>query len=158
MSHRPLDLIRKESLRAHRSRHLRKAQHSGSDSIDRLDDSVLGSYHHEGPYDAASMAKNRDPKAAPLGAVSGSNAEALKATPREKVSDSIRQHRPLDGTAFVPPGYPGPDGRIMQYEEGTDMMRFGGNEYKRWEGLVSSLKHLSALGHANTIRPTTLTT
>ena len=138
-SHRPLDMLRQNDLRAHRSPHLRRRHHSGADSIDALDDVFGRAYHHEGPYDAASLARNLEPKYAPLAAVTGSNREALKATPREKVKDSIDRHYPLDGTAVVPPGYTDRYGRHFNYAEGTDMMREGnpeGGAYRRWPGMV----------------------
>jgi len=132
---RPLDRIRHETIAANRSRHLRRAQHSGQDSIDNLDTSFLGGYHHDGPFEAASLARNRDLRSAPLAAIAGTNAEALKATPREMVIDSIRRHRPLHGVAYIPPGVEAPDGSKFYYEEGTDMNRFNGADYKRWPGI-----------------------
>jgi hypothetical protein len=85
------------------------------------------------------LARNRDFKNSPLEAVASTNAEALKATPREKVLDSIQRHRPLDGVAFVPPGFPDRYGRVFRYEEGTDMQRdaASGGDLGRWPGIVS---------------------
>lgn len=136
-SHRPLDVISREQKLANRAPHLRKAQHIGSDSIDHLD-VAGGIYHHEGPYDVSMLARNAKYKNSPLEAVEASNQEALKATPKEKVIDSIRQHRPLDGVAVVPPGHSDQGGRYYDYREGTDVMIEEGN-YKRWPGIVSSL-------------------
>ena len=137
-------MLKHDDLRANRSAHLRKKHHVGADSIDTLDN-VGGpggmAYHHEGPYDATLLARNTDPKRAPIAAVREGNAEALRATPRELVVDSVRLHRPLDGVAVVPPGMVGPGGEVMRYEEGTDMMIEGqpeGGAYKRWPGVVSS--------------------
>lgn len=134
-SHRPLEMIAREQKLAHRSHHLRKTHHIGADSIDQLD-IAGGAYHHEGPFDAASLARNRDLKNSPVEAVAGTNAEALRATPEEKVIDSVRKHRPLDGTAIVPPGQADREGRVYNYQEGTDLMIEDGGNYKRWPGVV----------------------
>ncbi len=128
-------MIAREQKLAHRSPHLRKQQHIGSDSIDKLD-VVGGGYHHGGPFDAASLARNLDFKNSPIEAVAGSNAEALKATPEEKIIDAVRKHRPLDGVAITPPGLPDRDGRVYNYQEGTDLMIEDGGNYKRWDGIV----------------------
>lgn len=110
----------------------------GPDTIDRLDPAVGGRpYHHEGPYDAASLARNRDPKYAPVAALESTNSETIRATPQENVKDALERHKPLDGVAAVPPGQPDRLGRTYDYEEGTDMMREGFNGepgYKRWGG------------------------
>lgn len=135
----PLSIIRKESKKAARSPHLRKQNLPGPDLVDRLDPAIGGvPYHHEGPYDAASLARNRDPAIAPVNALQESNAEALKATPQENVRDAIEKHKPLDGVAYVPPGVPDRFGRTYEYEEGDDMMRERGEDegYKRWAGKV----------------------
>lgn len=141
-STKPLDVIRRDSRKAHRSPHLNKRHIPGADVIDRLDPALGGrAYHHEGPYDAATLARNMDPKTAPLNALQTSNAEALKATPKENIRDAVERHKPLDGVAVVPPGEPDQFGRTYNYEEGTDMMREGtGSDagYKRWPGKVSS--------------------
>ncbi|KAL9033233.1 MAG: hypothetical protein Q9214_007613 [Letrouitia sp. 1 TL-2023] len=134
-------MISREQKLANRAPHLRKNQHIGSDSIDHLD-VAGGVYHHEGPYDVSMLARNAKYKNSPLEAVAVSNQEALKATPKEKVIDSIRQHRPLDGVAMVPPGHSDQGGRYYDYKEGTDVMIEEGN-YKRWPGvnyLPSDLK------------------
>ena len=142
-THRPLDIIRHESKRAHRSPHLRRGHIPGPDSIDRLD--IIGAaYHHEGPYDAALLARNRSHKSSPLQAVRASNEEALKATPMEKIQDSIERHRPLDGVATIPPGMRDLSGRVMQYEEGSNMMIEDGGNYKRWPGVVRSYHRVRA--------------
>ncbi|KAL8918016.1 MAG: hypothetical protein Q9208_007614 [Pyrenodesmia sp. 3 TL-2023] len=133
-SHRPLDMIAREQKLAHRSPHLRKQQHIGSDSIDKLD-VVGGGYHHGGPFDAASLARNQQFKNSPIEAVAGSNAEALKATPEEKIIDAVKKHRPLDGVATTPPGLADRDGRVYNYQEGTDLMIEDGGNYKRWDGV-----------------------
>jgi hypothetical protein len=141
MSHRPLDQLRKEAKAAHRSPHLRKRHLPGADIIDSLDRSMGTAYHHEGPYDATLMSRNMNYKNSPLEAVKDSNAEALRATPRENIRDALDKHVPLQGTAIIPPGMAGLDGKPMHYEEGTDMMREpdgGGGPYKRWPGMVCS--------------------
>ncbi|KAL9599675.1 MAG: hypothetical protein Q9219_003663 [cf. Caloplaca sp. 3 TL-2023] len=134
-THRPLEMIARDQKLAHRSPHLRKQQHIGSDSIDKLD-IAGGGYHHGGPFDAASLARNQKYKNSPIEAVAGTNAEALKATPEEKIIDSLRKHRPLDGVAVVPPGHTDREGRMYNYQEGTDLMIEDGGNYKRWDGVV----------------------
>jgi hypothetical protein len=120
----------------------------GPDIIDRLDPAIGGvPYHHEGPYDAASLARNRDPKYAPVAALETTNAEALRATPQENVRDALEKHKPLDGVAIVPPGEPDRLGRTYNYEEGTDMMREGLNGepgYKQWSGKVRCSKEYTS--------------
>lgn len=108
--------------------------------IDSLDNSIFGSYHHEGPYDATLLARNTSYNSSPLAAVRDSNNEALKATPRENIQDSLTKHVPLQGTAVIPPGAVSWDGRRMDYEEGADLMReedAPGGAYKRWDFIVS---------------------
>jgi len=139
MSHRPLDTLRKETKAAHRSPHLRKKHIPGTDTIDSLDKSLFGAYHHEGPYDATLLARNTSYNSSPVAAVSSTNSEALKATPRENIKDSLDKHVPLSGTAVIPPGMSGLDGRVMEYEEGADLMRerdAPGGAYKRWADVV----------------------
>ncbi|KAK4565481.1 hypothetical protein LTR86_004098 [Recurvomyces mirabilis] len=135
---KPLDMIRKDSRKAHRSPHLNKRNMQGPDVIDRLDPALGGhAYHHEGPYDAAAFARNKAyDKTSPVAALQTSNEEALRATPRENVKDALDRHKPLDGVAVVPPGVPDQFGRTYNYEEGTDMMREGTDDagYKRWPG------------------------
>ena len=132
-------MVRASEKAAHRSPHLRKKHHVGADSIDSLDTIAGSAYHHEGPYDATLLARNIAPKNAPIEALSASNEEALKATPQEKIQDSIEKHYPLDGIATVPPGTADRYGRTYQYQEGTDMMienQPEGGAYKRWPGVV----------------------
>ena len=134
----PLDTIRKETKTAHRAHHLRKKNFQGADIIDRLDKTGVSRYHHEGPYDAASIARNKDKKYSPVAAVQESNEEALKATPRENIQDAVERHRPLEGVAIVPPGMADKFGRVYSYEEGTDMQRdpLNKGDYKRVPGVV----------------------
>lgn len=136
-STRPLDTIRKETKTAHRAPHLRKKNFTGADIIDRLDKTTIGgaAYHHEGPYDATNMSRNMDYKHSPVAAVADSNEEALRATPRENILDAVNKHRPLEGTAVVPPGMPDRMGRTYDYKEGADLMREPGADYKRWPGV-----------------------
>lgn len=95
-----------------------------------------GAYHHEGPFDATLLAKNLSYKSSPVEAVRRTNLEALKATPREKIQDSVERHRPLDGVARVPPGMADENGRVYNYREGADLMIEDGGNYKRWPGVV----------------------
>ncbi|KAL9013363.1 MAG: hypothetical protein Q9173_001935 [Seirophora scorigena] len=133
-SHRPLEMIARDQKLAHRSPHLRKQQHIGADSIDKLD-IIGGGYHHGGPFDAASLARNQQYKSSPIEAVAGTNTEALRATPQEKILDAVRKHRPIDGVAVVPPGHADREGRLYNYREGTDLMIEDGGNYKRWDGV-----------------------
>jgi hypothetical protein len=134
-SHRPLEMIKRDVKLANRAPHLRKKHYVGPDSIDSLD-TVGGAYHHEGPFDATLLAKNISYKTSPVEAVRRTNLEALKATPREMIRDSIEKHRPLDGVASIPSGMADENGRVYHYTEGTDMMIENGGDYKRWPGVV----------------------
>lgn len=141
-SHRPLDQIRRETKKANRSHHLRKGNIPATDEIDQLGTILGPAFHHDGPYDATLAARNRDKRYAPVEAVKSTNAEALKATPRENVQDSLQKHMPLQGTAVIPPGMPDMEGRRMSYEEGADLQRewnAGGGPYKRYPHIVSRL-------------------
>lgn len=137
-SHQPLDMIRKDSRKAHRSPHLKKHHQPGPDTIDKLDPAIGGrAYHHEGPYDAALLARNTSFENSPLAALETSNQEALKATPAENIKDAVERHKPLDGVAVIPPGMPDRFGRTYNYEEGADLMHEDNNDgpgYKRWGG------------------------
>ena len=139
MSHRPLEQLRKEAKAADRAPHLKKRHLPGADTVDALDRSMGVAYHHEGPYDATLLARNTSYKSSPVEAVRGTNAEALRATPRENIRDALDRHVPLQGTAVIPPGMSGLDGKLMQYEEGADLMRepdAPGGAYKRWADVV----------------------
>ncbi|RVX72505.1 hypothetical protein B0A52_03695 [Exophiala mesophila] len=136
-SHRPLDTLTREKHSADRSRHMTKKHHIRPDTIDNLDSTGLGTYHHGGPYDATLFARNNSSNS-PLAALADSNAEALKATPREKIIDSVQHHRPLDGVAAHAPGQYDRNGNLYTYEEGENMMvdlAPGGGSYKRWPGV-----------------------
>ena len=134
-SNRPLETLTRENKLAYRSPHLRKKQIPGADRIDTLDN-INAPYHHEGPYDATLISRNANLAYSPVAAVQGTNEEALKATPPEMIQDSLKQHKPLDGVAIVPPGMQDINGNTYNYEEGTDMMIENGGNYKRWSGVV----------------------
>ncbi len=122
---------------ANRHPHLRKKHIVGADAIDRMD--TVGGFHHDGPYEATLLARNMTYTNSPVEAVSTTNEEALKATPREMIKDSVEKHRPLDGVAMVPPGMKDRYGNVYDYQEGTDMMVENspeGGAYKRWPGVV----------------------
>jgi hypothetical protein len=68
--------------------------------------------------------------------VQDSNEEALRATPREAIVDAVTKHRPLEGVANIPPGLPDRFGRVLDYEEGADLQREPGGDYRRWPGVV----------------------
>ncbi|KAI1103578.1 hypothetical protein F4804DRAFT_309588 [Jackrogersella minutella] len=137
MSERPLEAIKRATKAADRAPHLRKKNVARADIVDALDDTGIGgAYHHDGPYDATLASRNRDKRYAPVEAVKYGNAAALKATPREHVIDSLERHVPLQGTATIPPGHRDMSGRVMDYEEGADVMREDdapGGPYKRWD-------------------------
>ncbi|KAF2088379.1 hypothetical protein K490DRAFT_73301 [Saccharata proteae CBS 121410] len=130
----PLDQLKREEKLARRSPHLHKRHIPGPDTIDRLD-TINGKYHHEGPYDAALLARNTSYESSPLAAVAGTNAEAIKATPEENIKDAVERHRPIDGVAVVPSGMRDRFGREYHYQEGDDMMIVDGGNYKRWPGI-----------------------
>jgi hypothetical protein len=123
----------------HRSSHRRqRSAASQTDIIDALD-TVGGTYHHGGPYDATLASRNVDEKYSPLAAVRDSNMEAIKATPREYIQDCLTKHVPLQGTATIPNGAYDMSGNRMLYAEGADLMRepdAPGGAYKRWDGVV----------------------
>lgn len=136
-SHRPLDMIKRDAKLANRHPHLRKKHIVGWDTIDRMD--TIGGFHHDGPYDATLLARNTSSVNSPVEAVAATNEEALRATPREMIQDSVEKHRPLDGIAMVPPGKEDRYGNVYDYKEGTDMMIENspeGGAYKRWPGVV----------------------
>lgn len=114
-----------------------RKHHIQPDTIDSLDTVTGTAYHHGGPYDATLFARNNS-SSGPLNALIDSNAETLKATPHEKVIDSVRGHRPLDGVAAYAPGETDRNGHIYNYREGDNMMIDGnpaGGAYKRWPGV-----------------------
>lgn len=153
MSNKPLDIIRRDSRKAARAPHLRKNHIPGADVIDRLDPTINKiPYHHEGPYDAALLARNTDVKYSPVAALKDSNEEALKATAGENVRDALEKHKPLDGVAIVPPGVPDQFGRVRHYEEGTnERLTGGGGDYKKYDGIVRTLIQNSILSKLLTL-------
>ncbi|KAL8422203.1 hypothetical protein RB596_002809 [Gaeumannomyces avenae] len=137
MSHRPLDMIKRDVRAADRAPHLRKTRLPDTDTIDGLD-TIGGTYHHGGPYDATLISRNTNKMYSPVEAVKDSNMEAIKATPKEYIQDSLVKHVPLQGTAMIPPGGVDMTGNVMRYEEGADLMRepdAPGGAYKRWDGI-----------------------
>lgn len=135
LGERPLEFVKHEEKLAHRSPHLRKKHLPGTDTIDRLDVGPLGRYHHEGPYDAALLARNTSFKSSPVAATMGVNNETLRATPIENIRDAIEGHRPLDGVAAIAPGSEDRLGRRYDYKDENLMITEG--NYKRWPGVVS---------------------
>ncbi|RPB27118.1 hypothetical protein L211DRAFT_608792 [Terfezia boudieri ATCC MYA-4762] len=128
----PLAKIKEEHKAAHRAKHLRKAV--PADTIDSLDKSFFGNgtYHHEGPYDAT-LASRQIPGHSPIDAVKYTNAQALAATPRANIIDSLTRKVPLQGVGMVPPGVVGPGGQKFEYEE-EDIQRSQGG-LGRWSGI-----------------------
>ncbi|KAJ4416854.1 hypothetical protein N0V82_006493 [Gnomoniopsis sp. IMI 355080] len=118
------------------SRHKPKQRKYVPDPIDKLDSTSFGGfYHHGGPYDAARPSFNINPKFSPIAATKEGNKAAWDATPREAQLDALLKGRPLDGVSFVPPGHRAMNGQLMEYEEGSDMMRECdpmGGAYKQW--------------------------
>lgn len=145
MSHRPLAMLKQQHRAADRNpfhyssghRHVKQP----SDPIDVLDKTGVVSvpYHHDGPYDPTLADRNTNNLYPPIEAVRDSNMEAIKATPRENIQDSLDKHVPLQGTAIIPPGMPDMSGRRMEYKEGADLMRerdAAGGAYKRYDFIV----------------------
>ncbi|KAM4067319.1 pal1 cell morphology protein [Hirsutella rhossiliensis] len=148
MSDRPLDKIRAEARAADR-RHKQRKRTTYTDCIDRLDTIGGSPYHHGGPFDAALPCRNRDKKYSPLAAVQESNMEAIRATPRESLIDSLTRNVPLQGTASVAPGAMDHSGNVMDYAEGADLMREAdapGGAYKRWSGIPYHHEDLKGKG------------
>lgn len=139
MSHRPLDQLAREKAIADKARHVTKKHTIRPDQIDELDGAAAGgAYHHGGPYDATLFARNNSYNSSPVAAVADSNNEALKATPKEKIMDSLDAHRPLDGVAAYAPGEMDRNGTVYNYEKGENMMidnNPAGGAYKRWPGI-----------------------
>lgn len=136
-SHRPLDIIRKDNKLANRAPHLKKKYLPGPDTVDSLDNiGAMGAYHHEGPYDATLLSRNISSQISPVAAARGMNEEALRATPKEIIHDSLHRHRPLDRVGIVPPGGRDLSGRTMDYQEGANLMIEDGGNYKRWPGVT----------------------
>lgn len=143
-SHKPLATLSREKAIADKSRHMVRKHYIPPDTIDALDN--IGpdgkAYHHGGPYDATLRVRNTSLHSSPVEAVRQSNAEALKATPQDKIMDSVRGHRPLDGVATYPPGFTDRSGQTYEYTEGENMMIGSGpgdtpegGAYKRWPGV-----------------------
>ncbi|KAE9973838.1 hypothetical protein BLS_003388 [Venturia inaequalis] len=133
LGERPLEFAKYEEKLAHRSPHLRKKHLPGTDTIDRLDVGPAGRYHHEGPYDAALLARNTSWESSPVAATMGVNSETLRATPLENIRDAIEGHRPLDGVAAIAPGSEDRFGRRYNYKDENLMITEG--NYKRWPGV-----------------------
>ncbi|ETN36983.1 uncharacterized protein HMPREF1541_07971 [Cyphellophora europaea CBS 101466] len=137
MSHRPLDQLAHEKRKADRARQTSRKHRIQPDTIDSLDDAAGAAYHHGGPYDATLFARNNS-SSGPLGALVDSNEETLRATPKERIADSLQRHRPLDGVATYAPGEMDRNGHLYQYEEGSNMMvdaNPAGGAYKQWPGV-----------------------
>jgi len=128
----PLAKLKQDHKAASKARHLRRGV--PTDTIDSLDKSFFGDglYHHEGPYDAT-LASRQIPGYAPVEAVKYSNAQALAATPRANIIDSLTRKVPLQGVGMVPPGVIGPGGQRFDYEE-DDIQRSQG-KLGRWPGI-----------------------
>ncbi|KAI9750353.1 MAG: hypothetical protein M4579_006509 [Chaenotheca gracillima] len=141
----PLNMIRKDTKAANRSPHLRRKHMPGKDSIDGLDN-IGSAYHHDGPYDAALLARNTSYESSPIEALRDSNNEAIKATPSHYIKDTLSKHRPLDGTAQLPPGSRDELGQTINYENGPDMMIEHGGNFKRWPGVTYQPEDLKGVG------------
>jgi hypothetical protein len=133
-------MIKQQNRAANRSSgsgHRRKV--SDVDTIDALD-TIGGTYHHGGPFDATLASRNVNVKYPPVDAVHETNMEAIRATPKEFIQDSLTKHVPLQGIATIPAGETDMSGNVMQFEEGADLMRekdAAGGAYKRWDCIVS---------------------
>lgn len=82
-----------------------------TDIIDSLDTVGLGAYHHEGPYDAASLASNRSSDRSPMAALTS---ESSSSTSDSRPSSS--------GVASLPPGMCDRDGRFASEDSGTNVL------------------------------------
>lgn len=76
----------------------RKRGHIPNDQIDALDN-ILGSYHHEGPFDATLQARQQ--YRAPLDALKYTTQKAIAHTDPDSLRRSIATKTPLDGVAKV---------------------------------------------------------
>ena len=142
LTHRPLEMIKRETRTANRSGGHRRGI-SDVDTIDALD-TIGGTYHHGGPFDATLASRNINAKYPPVDAVHETNMEAIRATPREFIQDSLDRHVPLQGIATIPPGETDMSGKVMDFQEGADLMRepdAAGGAYKRWEGVAGITYH-----------------
>jgi hypothetical protein len=138
-------MLKREHRAANRAPHLHNPQRQQpKDTIDTLDYSAPVAYHHDGPFDATMASRNTNKTYSPLEAVKDSNMEAIKATPREYLQDSLTKHVPLQGTASIPPGMQDMRGNTMDYKEGADLMResdAAGGAYRRYDFIVSDSLH-----------------
>jgi hypothetical protein len=143
MSHKPLDMLKKDHQRKRSSTnsHHHRKRLSDVDQIDALDIVPGGGYHHEGPFDATLASRNLNVKYSPVAAVAASNAAALRATPAEKIRDALDRHMPLSGVADVPPGERDGLGRAYHYHETNVMTEEGGNLGQEYR-LVSFSDHI----------------
>lgn len=110
------------------------------DIIDSLDHTAIFSYHHEGPYDALSRARNRNQHLSPLQALENQTAGPSNQKRKEDGSDSPNSHRPLPSQPLYPPGTVDREGRVYDIEEGANLMF----DTMRLPGYVSWLSSLSS--------------
>lgn len=103
--------------------HLRYTR-GNQDLIDSFDNAAPSSYHHEGPYDAVSRARNRNPASSPLRALANQTAGPSNSSRKENKSneDSLNSHRPLPSQPLYPPGTVDREGRVYDFEEGANHM------------------------------------
>jgi hypothetical protein len=74
--------------------------------------------------------------------------EAIRATPREFIKDSLDRHVPLQGVAAIPAGETDMSGKVMDFQEGADLMRepdAPGGAYRRWDGFANIVSHPTQL-------------
>jgi hypothetical protein len=138
MIHHPLDMLKQDAKKAHRSPHLRKGSIPGVDTIDALDATPSGKYHHEGPYDATLASRNQNRMHSPVAATFDTTQRTLNATPPENIKNAIDKHYPLDGVAETAPGAVDCNGRVYDYEE-MNMMTEAGGDYKNFPREVCPL-------------------
>jgi len=129
-----LDMLKQDAKKAHRSPHLRKGSIPGVDTIDALDSTPGGKYHHEGPFDAVLASRNQDRTHSPVAAVFDSNVHTLRATPPENIKNALDKHYPLDGVAQTAPGATDRNGHTYDYDEETSMMSEAAGDYKNFPG------------------------
>lgn len=103
--------------------HLRYTR-GNQDLIDTLDNAATTLYHHEGPYDALSRVRNRNPALSPLRALENQTAGPNDSSRQEnRCNDNkLNSHRPLPSQPLYPPGTVDREGRVYDYEEGANIM------------------------------------
>ncbi|RMJ24090.1 Pal1 cell morphology protein [Aspergillus sp. HF37] len=116
------------STRNHRSgsRHrkampVRTSRRGDEDNIDALDDAAFSLYHHEGPYDAATPARNKIPGQSPVLAFGDPSTDSGKYS-HEKCTNNLDGDSPRTEQVLPPPGVVDRDGRVYEYDDGSNVL------------------------------------